>query len=147
MGKRRDTMAARHAGGWIVLGWGVLAFAGILASFRASKPSIPVGPNSTQLPVGIPSFPVLAIDLNTASESELSCLPGIGPTLARRIVEHREKQGPLFDIGDLQRIPGVGPKLLGQLRGAFENSPVAPSTRDKLVDQFSTTRRNVMQHD
>lgn len=52
------------------------------------------------------------IDLNRASASELEGLPGIGPTLARRIVEAR----PLRRVEDLLRVHGIGPVRLAKLR-------------------------------
>ena len=54
----------------------------------------------------------VAIDLNTASAAELEALPGIGPTLARRIVEAR----PLARINDLLRVHGIGDRRLAGLR-------------------------------
>jgi competence protein ComEA len=41
-----------------------------------------------------PSFAQEQININTASAEELMRLPGVGPTLAARIVEHRRKHGP-----------------------------------------------------
>lgn len=52
------------------------------------------------------------IDLNRASENELDQLPGIGPVLARRIVEHRAKNGPFRSLAELRAVRGIGPKLL-----------------------------------
>ena len=53
------------------------------------------------------------IDVNSASELELESLPGIGPTLARRIVEAR----PFRSVGDLERVSGIGVARLTALRG------------------------------
>ena len=58
----------------------------------------------------------LALDLNTASAEDLEALPGIGPVLARRIIHHRENQGPFQKIDDLLAVPGLGKKKLGQLK-------------------------------
>ncbi|MDX2148969.1 MAG: helix-hairpin-helix domain-containing protein [Planctomycetota bacterium] len=56
------------------------------------------------------------ININTASQAELETLPGIGPTLARRILEHRAKQGPFKRVDDLTDVKGVGDKILAQVR-------------------------------
>ena len=56
------------------------------------------------------------VDLNRAGPVELSLLPGVGPTLARRIAEDRDARGPFADVEDLGRVRGVGPRLLEQLR-------------------------------
>ena len=48
------------------------------------------------------------IDINTASESELTQLPGVGPSLARRIVEYRAANGPFQLPDDLQNVSGIG---------------------------------------
>uniref|UniRef100_A0A832I0Y6 Helix-hairpin-helix domain-containing protein n=1 Tax=Eiseniibacteriota bacterium TaxID=2212470 RepID=A0A832I0Y6_UNCEI len=57
-----------------------------------------------------------ALDLNRASVSELDALPGIGPVLARRIVEHRARHGPFRRVEELRAVRGVGPRLLERLR-------------------------------
>lgn len=56
------------------------------------------------------------IDINSAAWPEFSLLPEIGETLARRIVESREKDGPFHSHEDLRRVRGIGPKTLEKLR-------------------------------
>jgi competence protein ComEA len=66
------------------------------------------------------------VDLNAADWPELAALPGIGETLARRIVESRQKDGPFADHDDLRRVRGIGPKTMENLRPYLR--PL-PSTR------------------
>jgi len=55
------------------------------------------------------------INVNTASQKELESLPGIGPVLARRIIEFREKRK--FDsVDDLVLVRGIGPATLEKIR-------------------------------
>lgn len=56
------------------------------------------------------------IDLNTASASELEELPGVGPAIARRIVEHRENNGPFTSVDGLLEVSGIGPATLEKIR-------------------------------
>jgi competence protein ComEA len=56
------------------------------------------------------------VDLNSASESELERLPFVGPSLARRIVEYRDRHGPFASVDSLVRVGGVGPGTLGRIR-------------------------------
>lgn len=58
----------------------------------------------------------LRVLLNTAGEAQLISLPGIGPVLARRIIAHRQRQGPYQRLEDLLQVEGIGPKLLERLR-------------------------------
>jgi len=55
------------------------------------------------------------LDLNRASVDEISRLPGVGPTLARRIIEERDRRGRFESPDGLRRILGMGPKKLAAL--------------------------------
>ena len=57
------------------------------------------------------------IDINRASPHQLSYLPGIGPVLAQRIVEYRQKQGPFQELSELLRVPGIGKLKLEKIKG------------------------------
>ena len=52
-----------------------------------------------------------SIDVDRASAAELERLPGIGPSLAARIVADRAEHGPFGSIEGLQRVKGIGPGL------------------------------------
>jgi competence protein ComEA len=56
------------------------------------------------------------INLNQANESELQMLPGIGPSKAAAIIEHRETNGPFKDVADLKLISGIGEKTFEKLK-------------------------------
>jgi len=56
------------------------------------------------------------LDLNSATAAALEALPGVGPVLARRIVEHRASRGGFQRLEDLLQVKGVGPRLLDGLR-------------------------------
>jgi competence protein ComEA len=74
-------------------------------------PPEPVAPAGTSLPeTGAPSGATAdaPLDLNRASAAELDELPGIGPSRAAAIVEHRERHGPFAVPGDLRAVPGIG---------------------------------------
>ena len=48
------------------------------------------------------------ININTASATLLDTLPGVGPILAQRIVDHRENNGPFRDVSELSNVEGIG---------------------------------------
>jgi competence ComEA-like helix-hairpin-helix protein len=56
------------------------------------------------------------LDLNRASAAELARLPGVGPSLAGRIVADRERAGPFESPEALRRVPGVGPRKFAAIR-------------------------------
>jgi competence protein ComEA len=63
------------------------------------------------------NFAFAAVDINTAAESELDTLPGIGPAKAKLIVEDRKKNGPFKTAEDLKRVKGIGDKIFEKLKG------------------------------
>ena len=60
-----------------------------------------------------------SVRINSASASELQQLPGIGPALAQRIVETRNR-GRFTSTEDLLRVPGIGKAKLAKLRDYVE---------------------------
>lgn len=65
------------------------------------------------------------IDVNEADWPEFSQLPGIGETLARRIVESRDADGPFVDLDELRRVRGIGPRTLDQIKPYLRPVPAA----------------------
>jgi competence protein ComEA len=55
------------------------------------------------------------VDLNAADAAALDALPGIGPVLAQRIVDHRTRHGPFRSVEQLDDVPGIGPSTAAEL--------------------------------
>jgi competence protein ComEA len=56
------------------------------------------------------------LNLNIASAADLEELPGIGATIAGRIVEYRQTNGPFTSIDDLRNVAGIGDKVFDQIK-------------------------------
>jgi competence protein ComEA len=63
-----------------------------------------------------PLVATFQVDVNRADWPELIQLPGIGPTLAQRMVDDRQQNGAFQDIEDLSRVSGLGPRTLERIR-------------------------------
>ena len=61
---------------------------------------------------GVPAL----VDINQATVADLDRLPGIGPSTARAIVDHRTRNGPFASVDDLLAVRGIGPAKLAELR-------------------------------
>ena len=48
------------------------------------------------------------VNINTADESELISLPGIGPATAKKIIDYRENNGAFIEIEDIKKVRGIG---------------------------------------
>ncbi|HEX2076094.1 MAG TPA: Tex family protein [Longimicrobium sp.] len=60
----------------------------------------------------------VGVELNTASPALLSYVAGIGPTVAQRIVQQRDGEGPFRSRAELlKKVPGLGPKTYEQAAG------------------------------
>ena len=59
---------------------------------------------------------LVLVDLNTAGVEELTTLPGIGESLAKRIIDYRTAHGPFESPEGLLEVSGIGEKKLEELR-------------------------------
>lgn len=82
---------------------------------------------------GEPVSARLQVDLNHASVEELMLLPGLGPTLAGRIVEHRQTVGSFASLDALSEVQGVG---VAKIRGVAPYLTVSPELA-ALPDQVA----------
>ena len=80
------------------------------------KPGEWVPSSSGGAPTGGGSGSGGLVNLNAATLSDLDGLPGIGPVLAQRILDWRTEHQRFSSIDELGEVPGIGPKLLAQLR-------------------------------
>lgn len=55
------------------------------------------------------------LNVNTATQAELELLPEVGPSLAKAIVAYRDAHGPFVKVEDLDRVKGIGPKVLARI--------------------------------
>ena len=64
----------------------------------------------------VPEDPVpesnFMLDINTATADQLQEVPGIGPVLAKSIVDYREENGPFKEYSDLLNVKGIGQSKL-----------------------------------
>lgn len=71
------------------------------------------------------------INVNTASQSQLETLPGIGPSKAAAIIEYRTTNGAFAGLSQLDAVPGIGPATLQKITPLVvfdgDNSPVVAS--------------------
>ena len=87
----------------------------------------------------------VGVDLNTASRHLLTYVSGLGPALAKNIVEYRRKNGPFQSRAQLKRVPRLGPAAFEQCAGflripgarnPLDNSAVHPESY-KIVEQMA----------
>jgi competence ComEA-like helix-hairpin-helix protein len=83
-----------------------------------SAPAPPTRPVRARAvsPEPVPVSDPRPLDLNRASMEEIARLPGVGPGLARRIVEERERRGRFDSPERLRDVLGLGPRKLAALR-------------------------------
>lgn len=82
------------------------------------------------------------LDLNRARREELERLPGVGPALAQRILDHRQKNGDFKTVSELLLVPGIGPKKLAEIKGRVYISEQGQGTPQRSGTFFPNPARD-----
>ncbi len=90
----------------------ILSAAALLVAMTA--PALAQGP--AQTPPAPREKVTTPVNLNTAAAAELETLPGVGPAMATRIVEYRQKNGGFKKIEELMNVRGIGEKMFLKLK-------------------------------
>ena len=63
------------------------------------------------------------VNLNTATQAELEKLPGVGPAMAKTIIEYRQKNGGFKKVEELMNVKGIGEKSFLKLKTLVTVAP------------------------
>ena len=73
---------------------------------------------------GLVALPVFAaVNINTATQSELEAVKGVGPAKAKAIIQYREANGNFKQVDDLDNVKGFGKASVDKLKEALSVSP------------------------
>jgi competence protein ComEA len=76
----------------------------------------PVAGSAAGVAPGTAGAPGELINLNTATAGQLDALPGVGPVLAQRIVDHRTAHGSFRSVDELREVDGIGETRFQRLK-------------------------------
>ena len=90
-----------------------IAAGSVVEAWQSSLPAAPA-----------PSIQVAPlVNINTAGAADLEKLPGVGPAMAARIIEHRQKNGPFKKAEELMNVKGIGEKSFLKLKPLITVTP------------------------
>jgi len=73
---------------------------------------------------GLLAFPVFAaVNINTATQSELEAVKGVGPAKAKAIIQYREANGNFKHVDELDKVKGFGKASIDKLKEALAVNP------------------------
>jgi competence protein ComEA len=84
-----------------------------------------------------------AVNINTATKEELMTVKGIGEKRAQEIIDYRKKNGNFKSVDDLEKVPGVGPGLMKQIRSQV--TVIGKTTADKAPEKGKGTEAKTTQ--
>ncbi len=88
----------------VLFAFSFFILAPVTSSFAVSQ-----SPSSSQQTVS------KKVNINSASETDLTSIPGVGPATAQKIVDYRKKNGKFKSLNDLTAVKGIGEKSLQKM--------------------------------
>lgn len=85
---------------------------------NSTQPTVaPTAPTEPTTPTTAATEPEVSfpININTATAEQLDVIPGIGPVLAKRIIDYRTEIGGFTDVEELLEVKGIGEKTLEKI--------------------------------
>jgi comEA protein len=101
----------------------------IVLPTSAASHAAPARQTATQKPAPTTTVVAAPINVNTATSAELEKLPGVGPAMALRIVEYRQKNNGFKKLEDLMQVKGIGEKTFLKLKPLVTITPARISER------------------
>lgn len=77
------------------------------------------------------SLSLAAVNINTASPSELEALPGIGPAKAKAIADYRQQHGAFKSVEELKNVKGIGEGIFSKLKAEATVAPEPANPKAK----------------
>lgn len=81
------------------------------------------------------SLSLAAVNINTASPSELEALPGIGPAKAKAIADYRQQHGAFKSVEELKNVKGIGEGIFSKLKAEATVAPEPANPKAKNAVQ------------
>ena len=79
------------------------------------------------------SLSLAAVNINTASPSELEALPGIGPAKAKAIADYRQQHGGFKSVEELKNVKGIGEGIFSKLKAEATVAPPPETPKVKTA--------------
>jgi len=84
---------------------------------------------------------IATVNINTTTKKDLTSVKGINEKRAQEIINYRTKNGPFKSVDDLEKVPGIGPGIMKQIRSEVTTTgkttvdkPGAAATKTKAAD-------------
>ncbi len=113
---------------------GILLAQGVEYALSFRRESISILASAGESNRVLPDSDETRININTAAESDLKAVPGIGPELARRVIASREERGEFHFLEELKDVSGIGDKRFDMLKVYFFCPPPDIQQRDATND-------------
>jgi len=108
-------------------GFSTIAAASLVALFALTPPA--AAGQSAKSSRASKSASTQIVNVNSASAADFEALPGVGPKLAARIIEYRQKNGPFKKVEDLMNVRGLGEKNFLKLKAQLTLGGPKPADR------------------